>query len=171
MLDQHKHINATQAPADVHTHSQGLQGTNEKGNGYISGWLPRLWFQGGVCPCAPCSAVHCWLLPGHSKLYHLLSLAKRRLRIWKAVTKFIWEEWEQIAWSRCYKRDKAKVAQLRGLASVRRIGECFYSAYICEAQMFWSPPSLCWKENNTKEKNKPGAGSPCKAAEKCKYCL
>lgn len=106
------------------THSQGLRGTNEKGNGCISGWLPCLWFQGGVCPCALRSAVHCWLLPGHSKLYHLLSLVKHRLRIWKAVTKFIWEEWEQIAWSRCYKGDKTKVAPSRGSASVH-IGTCF----------------------------------------------
>lgn len=171
MLDQHKQINATEAHADAHTHSQGRGGTNEKGNGYISGWLPCLWFQGGVCPCALRSAVHCWLLPGHSKLYHLLSLMKHRLRIWKAVTKFIWEEWEQIAWSRCYKGDKTKVARLRGSASVH-IGTCFTPCVSARPKcsvFFFS--SLWWMENDTKEKNGPGPGSLCKAVEKCKYCL
>lgn len=70
---------------------QGLWGINEKGNGYISRRLTCLLFQGGVCPHSLLSAVHCWLLPGQFKLYYLLSLAHRWLRIWKAVTKFIWD--------------------------------------------------------------------------------
>lgn len=70
---------------------QGLWGINEKGNGYISRRLTCLLFQGGVCPHSWLSAVHCWLLPGQFKLYYLLSLAHCWLRIWKAVTKFIWD--------------------------------------------------------------------------------
>lgn len=61
----------------------------------------------------------CYLVK--SKLYHLLSLAHRRLRIWKAVTKFICAEQEQIAWSRCYKGDKTKVAPSEGSSACVRI--------------------------------------------------
>lgn len=103
----------THKSAETHklTHG-GLQGINEKGNGYISGRLTCFSYQAGVCPHPLLSAVHCLLQAGHFKLYHLLSLAHCRMRIWKAVTKFIWDEWEQIAWSRCYKGDKTKATPL-----------------------------------------------------------
>lgn len=125
----------------VHTLThQGLQGINEKGNGYISGRLTCLLFQRGVCPHPLLSAVHCWLLPGQFKLYHLLSLAHRRLRIWKAVTKFIWDEWEQIAWSRCYKGDKTKAAPLWGsVCTWLRV----FSICVCMWENFpWSSNSV-----------------------------
>lgn len=67
----------------------------------------------------------CYLVK--SKLYHLLSLAHCWLRIWKAVTKFICAEQEQIAWSRCYKGDKTKVAPSEGSSAC----VCILSLLVC----------------------------------------
>ena len=117
----------THKSAEGHTLTQrSLQGINEKGNGYISGRLTCLSNQPRECPHSLLSAVHCWLLPGQFKLYHLLSLAHRWLRIWKAVTKFIWDEWEQIACSRCYKGDKTKAAPLWSSVCARMYGISFF---------------------------------------------
>lgn len=126
----------------AHTLAQwGLRGINEKGNGYISGRLTCLLFQGGVCPHPLLSAVHCWLLPGQFKLYHLLSLVHRCLRIWKAVTKFIWDEWEQIAWSRCYKGDKTKAPPLWGSVCVCGC-VCYLCVCVCVKGFSWSSNSV-----------------------------
>lgn len=57
----------TQTDRRTHKHTRthtltrpGLQGINEKGNGYISGCLTCLLFRGGVCP--PSLALSCALL-------------------------------------------------------------------------------------------------------------
>lgn len=105
------------------------QGINEEDNEYISGRLARLLSRGwGASPLMLASQLctaGCYLVK--SKLYHLLSLVHRRLRIWKAVTKFICAEQEQIAWSRCYKGDKTKVAPSEGSAACVRI----LSLWVC----------------------------------------
>lgn len=163
----------TQTDKRMHKHTQtytlthrGLRGINEKGNGYISGRLTCLLFHGGVCPDALLSAVHCWLLPGQFKLYYLLSLVHRWLRIWKAVTKFIWDEWEQIAWSRCYKAAKTKVTPLRNSVdewmSVCCLSLCacvcmcvcarpFYSLYILAFSLLWQMGTAIKKSTDKKK--------------------
>ena len=129
-------------------------------------------FKEGCVPIPLLSAVRCWLLPGQFKLYYLLSLAHRRLRIWKAVTKFIWDEWEQIAWSRCYKGDKTKAAPLRS-SMCARLCVCVFFVRVCAHASFslvftfcsfpcygkWVMTQKCfWKKKERERKNRDQRG-------------
>lgn len=143
----------TRKSAEMHklTH-EALQGINEKGNGYISGRFTCFPYQAGVRPRPVLSAVHCWLQAGHFKLYHLLSLAHHRMRIWKAVTKFVWDEWEQIAWSRCYKGDKTKAAPLWSSVCLPVIPLCVFDLDWTFLLVFKMRTSHCYGKWITTEK-------------------